>query len=162
MCVRWKVGSRHIGAIKHIWSTIAPLSAVAGDRPLGLYILSGQSSHHKILWSLEATRFGFRLFQSLFNLTGKSVSGSATIRSLWHPISRLGVFIFVGTTSYCLMNRGPYAFRGIQLVWTQKTSGLKQQTCDVDGIAGRQVPTLGVLTHQLRLWTLKRGVAALK
>ena len=37
---------------------------------LGLYSLSGKTSYGKISWSLEAARFGFRLFQSLWNLTG--------------------------------------------------------------------------------------------
>ena len=36
---------------------------------LGLYSLSGRTSYRKISWSLAATRFGFRLFQSLCNLT---------------------------------------------------------------------------------------------
>ena len=39
------------------------------NHPLGLYSLSGRTSYRKISWSLEATRFGFRLFQSLWNLT---------------------------------------------------------------------------------------------
>ena len=37
---------------------------------LGYYSLSGRPSYGKILWSLEAGRFGFRLFQLLWNLTG--------------------------------------------------------------------------------------------
>ena len=40
----------------------------------GLYSLSGRTSYHKISWSLEATRFGCRLFQSLWNLTGTSAA----------------------------------------------------------------------------------------
>ena len=31
--------------------------------------ISRQTSYHKILWSLEATRFGFRIFQSFLYLT---------------------------------------------------------------------------------------------
>ena len=33
----------------------------------GLYSLSRKTSYHKISWSLEVARFGFRLFQLLFN-----------------------------------------------------------------------------------------------
>ena len=38
----------------------------------GLYSLSGKTSYRKISWSLEAARFEFRLFISLWNLTGTS------------------------------------------------------------------------------------------
>ena len=41
---------------------------------LGLYSSSGKTSYRKISWSLEAARFGFRLFQSLWNLTGPSAA----------------------------------------------------------------------------------------
>ena len=37
---------------------------------LGLYSLSGRMSYRMISWSLEATRFRFRIFQSIGNLTG--------------------------------------------------------------------------------------------
>ena len=40
----------------------------------GLYSLSRWTSHRKILWSLWAARFGFRLFQSLWNLIGTSAA----------------------------------------------------------------------------------------
>ena len=40
----------------------------------GLYSLSSKTSYRKISWSLEAARFGFRLFQSLWNLTGTSAA----------------------------------------------------------------------------------------
>ena len=57
---------------------------------LRLYSLSGKTSYRKISWSLEAARFGFKLFQSQ------------------HPISRLRGFTrFGGKTSYRLVNRGP-------------------------------------------------------
>ena len=38
------------------------------------YSLSGKTSYRKIWWSLEAARFGFRLFESLWNLTGTSAA----------------------------------------------------------------------------------------
>ena len=41
-------------------------------RSQGLYSLSGKTSYRKISWTLEAARFEFRLFQSLWNLTGTS------------------------------------------------------------------------------------------
>ena len=81
----------------------------------GLYSLSGKTSYRKISWSLEAARFGFKFFQSLWNLAGTSaallpgcLSNFRAIRPLQHPISRLRDFTrFGGKTSYRLMNRGP-------------------------------------------------------
>ena len=81
---------------------------------LGLYSLSGKTSYRKILWSLEAARFGFKLFQSLWNLAGTSaallprcLSNFRAIRPLQHTISRLRDFTtFGGKTSYRLVNRG--------------------------------------------------------
>ena len=40
----------------------------------GLYSLSGRTYYRKISWSLEAARFGFKLVQSLWNLTGTSTA----------------------------------------------------------------------------------------
>ena len=82
---------------------------------LGLYSLSGKTSYRKISWSLEAVRFGIKLFQSLWNLAGTSaallprcLSNFRAIRPLQHPISRLRDFTrFGGKTSYRLVNRGP-------------------------------------------------------
>ena len=81
----------------------------------GLYSLSGKTSYRKISWSLEAARFGFKLFQSLWNLAGTSaallprcLSNFTAIRPLQHPISRHRDFTrFGGKTSYRLVNRGP-------------------------------------------------------
>ena len=77
---------------------------------LGLYSLSGKTSYRKISWSLEAARFGFKLFQSLWNLAGTSaallprcLSNFRAIRPLQHTISRLRDFTrFGGKTSYRL------------------------------------------------------------
>ena len=85
----------------------------------GLYSLSGETSYRKISWSLEAARFGFKLFQSLWNLAGTStallprcLSNFRAIRPLQHPISRLRDFTrFGGKTSYRLVNRGPDPLR---------------------------------------------------
>ena len=82
---------------------------------LGLYSLSGKTSHRKISWGLKAARFGFKLFQSLWNSAGTSaalpprcLSNFRAIRPLQHPISRLRDFTrFGGKTSYRLVNRGP-------------------------------------------------------
>ena len=81
----------------------------------GLYSLSGKTSYRKISWSLEAARFGFKLFQSLWNLAGTSaallprcLSNFRAIRPLQHPISWPRDFTrFGGKTSYRLVNRGP-------------------------------------------------------
>ena len=81
----------------------------------GLYSLGGKTSCRKISWSLEAARFGFKRFQSLWNLAGTSaallprcLSNFRAIRPLQHPISRLRDFTrFGGKTSYRLVNRGP-------------------------------------------------------
>ena len=81
----------------------------------GLYLLSGKTSYPKISWSLEAARFGFKLFQSLWNLAGTSaallprcLSNFRAIQPLQHPISRLRDFTrFGGKTPYRLVNRGP-------------------------------------------------------
>ena len=81
---------------------------------LGLYSLSGWPSYRKVSWSPEAARFGFRLFQSLWNFTG--ISAAVLPRCLYnfrviqplHQISRLQDFTrFDGKTSYHLVNRGP-------------------------------------------------------
>ena len=87
----------------------------------GLYSLSGKTSYRKISWSLEAARFGFKLFQSLGNLAGTSaallprcLSNFRAIRPLQHPISRLRDFTrFGGKTSYRLVNRGPGELRSV-------------------------------------------------
>ena len=93
-----------------------PLSRVGvSDTTLGLYSLSGKTSYRKISWSLEAARFGFNLFQSLWNLAGTSaallpryLSNFRALRLLQHPISRLRDFTrFGGKTSYRLVKRGP-------------------------------------------------------
>ena len=82
---------------------------------LGLYSLSGKTSYRKISWSLEAGRFGFKLFQSLWNLAGTSATllprCLSNFRAIWplqHPISWLRDFTrFGGKTSYHSVNRGP-------------------------------------------------------
>ena len=88
--------------------------------PRGLYSLRERTSYRMIMWSLEATRFGCRLFQSLWILTGNSrlfqslwiLTGNSAAAlprclshfratwSLWQPISRLRGFTrFGGKTS---------------------------------------------------------------
>ena len=47
----------------------------------GLYSLSSKASYHKISWSLDATRFGFRLFKSLWHLTGTSTAALSSCLS---------------------------------------------------------------------------------
>ena len=47
------------------------------DTHLGLIPPSGKTSYSKILWSLEAARLRFTLFQSLWNLAGNIGSSTA-------------------------------------------------------------------------------------
>ena len=127
--LNWKVAITVSGlrqsARPHIekWSN-SPVPAACKQPTQGLYSLSGKTSYRKISWSLEAARFGFKLFQSLWNLAGTSaallprcLSNFRAIRPLQHPISRLRDFTrFGGKTSYRLVNRGPVpASRHIQL-----------------------------------------------
>ena len=99
-------GRFNILTIKHVWKL---------HISQGLYSLSGKTSYRKISWSLEAARFGFKLFQSLWNLAGTSaallprcLSNFRAIRPLQHPISWLRDFTrFGGKTSSRLVNRGP-------------------------------------------------------
>ena len=87
----------------------------------GLYSLSGKTSYPKISWNPEAARWGFKLFQSLWNLAGTSaaalprcLSNFRAIRPLQHPISWLRDFTrFGGKTSYRLVNRGPGSLKEI-------------------------------------------------
>ena len=44
------------------------------EMTLGLCSLNGKTSYRKISWSLEAARFEFKLFQSLWNLAGTSAA----------------------------------------------------------------------------------------
>ena len=55
------------------WPQLKLTSVV--KRKLCLYSLNGRTSYRKISWSPEATRFGFRLSQSLWGLT--SISAAA-------------------------------------------------------------------------------------
>ena len=99
-------GLRPIGLSPGSWQT---------SLGLGLYSLSGKTSYRKISISLEAARFGFKLFQSLWNLAVTSAAllprclpNFRAIRPLQHPISRLRDFTrFGGKKSYRLVNRGP-------------------------------------------------------
>ena len=78
---------------KYTCTRRAPHAVTLHKNNLGLYSLSGKTSYRRISWSLEAARFGFKLFQSQ------------------HPISRLRDFTrFGGKTSYRLVNRGPGSY----------------------------------------------------
>ena len=82
---------------------------------LGISSISGRTSYRKISWSIEAARYGFRRFQSLWNLIGISaaalprcLSTFKAIQSQWQPISRLWDFMrSCGKASVRLLNRGP-------------------------------------------------------
>ena len=97
---RWPVDSPHKGPMTRRWSSVrlGPTSHTAlpvreheppttkewwiADLPTsqGLYSLNVETSYRKISWSLEAARFGFGLFQLLWNLTG--ISAAALPRCL--------------------------------------------------------------------------------
>ena len=56
------------------WAELIRSPYVRGFSLQGLYSLSGDTSYGKISWIIEAARVGFRLFQSLWNLTGTSTA----------------------------------------------------------------------------------------
>ena len=107
------------GPISYTSSCLSPTSPTwkvhIPNNIQGLYSLSGKTPYWKISWSLEAARFRFKLFQSLWNLAGtlaallpRCLSNCRAIQPLQHPISRLRDFTrFGGKTSYRLVNRGP-------------------------------------------------------
>ena len=112
---------------------------------LGLYSLSCKTSYRKISWSLEAARFRFKLFQSLWNLAGTSatalprcLSNFRAILPLQHPISRLRDFTrFGGKTSYRLVNRGPEA----DFIFSVARSQMRFQGCIFDSVfSTRKMP----------------------
>ena len=93
--------------------------------PLGLYILSAKTFYHKIIWSLEAAKFGLDFsnrseFWQVYrqqSYRGRHLGSSAdgmpvkyqsdTIIMTWHPISRPWDFIrSCGKPSYRQVNRG--------------------------------------------------------
>ena len=124
---------------------------------LGLYSLSWQTSDREISWSLEAGRFGFKLFQLLRNLVGTSavalsrcLSISKAIGWLKHPISRFRDFSrSYGKTSYCLVNRGPEhinAFKHVRNTAGSKTCSSVQMCC-----LSLQVPVS--YTHGTRIYS---------
>ena len=102
-CRNWEGHGRHWSVLKH--------NKMRLSMNQGLNALSERTSYYKISWSLEAARFVFTLFQSLWNLTGSSAAALSNFRAIWllyHQISwrrdftRLG-----GKTSYLLVNKGP-------------------------------------------------------
>ena len=106
--LHWNAGSHWLGAYTK-WSLL--YSNCNGKRWVqGLYSLSGQMSYRKISWSLDVTRFGFKHFSSLWNLTGTSavaLSNFIAMQSFQHPILQLGDFTrFGGKTSTHLVSRG--------------------------------------------------------
>ena len=95
-----------------------------------LYSLSRRTSYRKISRNLEAVTFGFKLFQSLWNLTDISaallprcLSNFRAIRSMQLPISRLRDSVrFGGKTSNRLVNRGPGVMKWWD--WSRNNTGL--------------------------------------
>ena len=88
--------------VKYIWAFCATIQVLCSP--------SGRASYRKISWSLEALRFGFRFFQTLWNLT--ATSAVALPHCLSHframrSISKLQDFTRLGgKMPYRLVNRG--------------------------------------------------------
>ena len=59
---------------RFMWDVYTSFNDGLSQLPLGPYSLSSKTSYRKISWSLEVARFGFRLFQSIWNLTGPSAA----------------------------------------------------------------------------------------
>ena len=65
---------KEIGRLNEL-SALSTLRCAHTSYPThALYSLSGRTSYRKTPWSLEDARFEFRLFQSLWNLTGTSAT----------------------------------------------------------------------------------------
>ena len=110
----WQPGETLKNSRMYVISVMSKFN-LALVRNRGLYSLSSKMSYQKISWSLEAVRFGFSLFQPLWNLTDTSaaalprcLSKFRAIQPLQHPILRLWDFTrFCGKTTYHLVNSGP-------------------------------------------------------
>ena len=68
------IEKRLVDVLADALSTTAYVSRGCTCKLRGLYSLSGRTSYRKISRSLEAARFGFRLFRLLWNLTGTSAA----------------------------------------------------------------------------------------
>ena len=73
---------------------------------LGLFSLSGKTSHHHISWGFEAARLNIIIVVSLWNLTGISaallsrcLSNLRSIGNIQTRVSRLRIFTSCGKTS---------------------------------------------------------------
>ena len=84
----------------------------------GMHSLSERTSCHKSSWSLEATKFGFRLFQLLWNLAGTSEALLPRCLSIFRAIEPLVITSNLATLKLHqilrynvvkLVNRGPGA-----------------------------------------------------
>ena len=77
----WQYGTERFQGFSPLWIRRCVLSLLFlikfwphSVHPQGLYSLSGKMSYRKISWSLEAARFGFKLFQSFWNSAGTSAA----------------------------------------------------------------------------------------
>ena len=94
--------------------------------------ISEKTSYRKISWSLEATRFVFRVVRSLWNLTGTSaallpmcLSNFKAIRLFKVPISWLRDFTrSYDKTSFRILRRGPEPNKSPQDVTVKNLTGL--------------------------------------
>ena len=69
----WNHGNSQTQICPYYWRiTNLTMAGPCQNGDQGLYSLSGWTSYRKISWSLDAAKFGFSLFQSLWNLEGNS------------------------------------------------------------------------------------------
>ena len=94
--------------------------------------ISEKTSYHKISWSLEATRFVFRIVRSLWNLTGTSaallpmcLSNFKAIQQFKVPILWLRDFTrSYDKTSFRILRRGPGVIPEYNNFSTRKVNSL--------------------------------------
>ena len=89
---------------------VTPIWSVSRSGILGLYSLSGRTSYRRIWWSLEASRFGFRLFKSKLDrqITTLPSDTIIIIQNLaaptLHEIWRQDALLLSETRSWCPIN----------------------------------------------------------
>ena len=123
-----------------------------------LYSRNTRTSYREIIRSDEATRFEFRLFQSLWNLTGNSTAAllrcpsNFRVMQWWYIQSHTSRDLarYRGKMSYCLVNRGT----GLCWVRTGMGRGLLKLRLLISPLAKYSISQkcpLGSLNH-IHIW----------
>ena len=110
----------------------------------GPVLISEKTSYRRISWSLEATRFVFRIVPSFWNLTGTSaallpmcLSNFKAIRQFKVPISWLRDFTrSYEKTSFRILRRGPG-------IWTRINNCILQNTAGCNYLSLSEIPASG-------------------